>query len=217
MVELVGVLEARGAEALRERAVRIVDLDHLLLDVMRACPAAHHLGELGPVVVRERHGVGAADAAAFLHEAKDALAHFRIVVNHAADVVQEDRVEFLDLRVFQQLGIVAEGGRERAGVLAHQLDQIVPVRDGGVARSPSGYRSPAASAAFSVSRAAFRGVAASICARMSAVSLSPPRIWPAGDREHGSHAIGHRGQHHAFERVQVLHACRRRTAGRFDR
>ena len=132
-VELVGVRERLAAERLHERARRIVDLEHLLLDAVLPGPAAHHVGELRPVQVGVRHGVVAAETAAFAHEAQDALAHLGIVVHHAAHVVEEHRVEFLDLRILQQLLIVAERRLECAGVLRHQLDHVVAVRNRAVA------------------------------------------------------------------------------------
>ena len=130
LVELVGVLETGAAEALGKGTVRVVDLDRLLLGVMRAGPATHHFRELGPIVVGECHRVVAADPAAFADEAQDALADLGVVVHHAADVVQEHGIEFLDLRVFEHFQIVAEGGLEGARILGHQFEHEVAVRNG---------------------------------------------------------------------------------------
>ena len=71
----------------------------------------------------------AADAAAFANEAEQPFPHGGIVVDHAADVVQVDGIEFLDARVLEQLQVVAEDRFEGAGVLADQLEQPVAVRD----------------------------------------------------------------------------------------
>ena len=116
MIELVSVLEAGGAEALGERAIGIVHFDHLFFGVMRAGPSAHHLCKFGPVVVGKRDRVVAADTAAFADKAEDSLTHFRIVVDHAADVIEPDRIEFLDLRILQEVQIVAESGCEGARI-----------------------------------------------------------------------------------------------------
>src|SRR6185369_6146848 len=78
LVELVSVLEARRAETLGQWAVWIVHLDHLLLRVVRARPAAHHLGELRPVVIGKRDCMVPADSSALPYETKNALPDFGI-------------------------------------------------------------------------------------------------------------------------------------------
>src|SRR5688572_22989438 len=62
-VELVGMRERLRAERLHERARRIVDLENLLFHAMLPRPAAHHFCELGPVQIRVRDGVIAAESA----------------------------------------------------------------------------------------------------------------------------------------------------------
>jgi hypothetical protein len=88
----------------------------------------------GQLLPAKRHGVMSADTAAFADEAQDPVANLGIVVDHPADVVQIDGIEFLDLRILQEVEVVAERRLERAGVLSHQLEEQVAVRDRGMSR-----------------------------------------------------------------------------------
>ena len=214
-VELVGVRERLAAERLHERARRIVDLEHLLLDAVLARPAAHHVGELRPVQVRVGHGVVAAEAAAFAHEAQDALAHLGIVVHHAAHVVEEHRIELLDLRILQQLLIVAERRLERAGVLRHQLDHVVAVRNRAVARIHLDVGDEQLARTCRLRRRLARNGRVDLRAHRGVEPIAAANLAGRG-LQHVVDARRHRRPHHALERLQVLHHVGFGRADRLD-
>ena len=71
----------------------------------------------------------AGDPAALANEAHEAGNHFWIGKDRPNDAVKEDRIVFLNLRIFQVVEIVAERGRERLCLLGGLLNPEIPVRD----------------------------------------------------------------------------------------
>ena len=104
-----------------DRAVRVVDLQHAVLDPVRRALRADHLRELVPVARRPRRAVDAADVRRLRsrNRTRPARASPGSARNSPTMLFRKTRVVLLDLRILQIVEVVVEYRPPRAGVLAH--------------------------------------------------------------------------------------------------
>jgi len=139
--ELVAILEALAPERRVERMAGVIELDeHVLpgLAVARAARAEHE-AKLRPVLVRagppregHRRAVHAEQSAAAVDELDQALPQRGVLKQIAHRVVEEDRIELLEVLWPEDHGIAADHGLEGAGLLSHPREGHVGGGDGAV-------------------------------------------------------------------------------------
>src|SRR6185437_8555200 len=132
VIELIPHLHVLAPEHRGQGTVRIVDFNHLILDVVFSGPAAEHVSELGPVHGGVGYSMIAAETAAFAYITKQASANLGVIKNQSDHAVEKHGVVLFNLRILEIVEIVAEHRLEGSGVFRHQLQHQVHVLHGGV-------------------------------------------------------------------------------------